>query len=205
LGEAGKKAVAAAREQLEANMRSLEEQKKRQEEGEGSAGGGGKGSGGGSGTAAASSLSQRQKQSLGASIGAGLFSDDAGASALDVGELDAGKLKAALAAEDARKKREREEKEEEEEEKEKKKRKKKEGKRDSGSSDSDSEEEEQGREGDDDDRRRTKFSSSDVHPSSALTAEELEAYRLRRDRADDPMLQARGKGKSGGGGEYDLV
>ena len=117
LGEAGKRAAAAAREQLEANMRSLEEQKKQHQEARG--------------RCwrrerrrrerdrrAASSFIQRQRQSAGASIGAGLFADDSGASALDVGELDEGKLRAALAAEDARKKRERKEREREREEEE---------------------------------------------------------------------------------------
>ena len=96
LGEAGKRAAAAAREQLEANVRSLEEQKTKQESAPSTAaaaaaaaaaGAGGAGTGT-TAAAAASSLFQRQKQSAGASIGAGLFADDSGASALDVGELD---------------------------------------------------------------------------------------------------------------------
>ena len=223
LGEAGKRAAAAAREQLEANMRSLEEQKKQHQEREGAAAGG-KG-GGASGTGAAASLYQRQRQSAGASIGAGLFADDSGASALDVGELDEGKLRAALAAEDARKRRERKERErerEEEEEEHEERRAKRKRKKGSSASESGSgpEEDERGEQGEADrGRRRRGGASSDVNPSSSsgLTAEELEAYRLLRERADDPMLrqqqqqqqqQAKGKGKGKGEGKgdgYDLV
>ena len=218
LGEAGKRAAAAAREQLEANMRTLEEQKAKQDSsataagaGAATAAAGASGAGAGTATTTASSLfSRKGKQSLGASIGAGLFADDSGASALDVGELDEAKLRAALAAEDARKKRERREREEEEEEERKGKRKKEKKKTRSESSGSSSEDDDDDADGEDEGRgRKRRPPASDVHPSSAsgLTAEELEAYRLRRERADDPMLlqQRKGGGGGGGGDGYDLV